>query len=391
MADICEMTNRLAEAQQYLQQGERLAPDHPLSHRLAATLLRRQGRVDEALARLEAAPLPENNPLLAESIHFELGRLYERRQDSASAYAHYQQGNRLLSERPEAAGTDKHAYLNMIQTIRQTFTPEWLTTWSAPLEAIDTATPDPIFLVGFPRSGTTLLDQILSSHASLQVIEEQPLIADIRRELASTPAGYLATLADMNPDRIQQLRHHYLDNAARYLEPEKNGPFVDKLPLNIVHLGLIIRLFPNARIILALRHPCDVCLSCFMQAFAPNDAMANFYTLEDAARLYAEVMGLWHHYASLLALNYHPIKYEDIVADFEGETRRLLDFLGLEWDPRVLEYNKNARQRKHINTPSYNQVTEEIYTRARYRWQRYENQLRPVMPLLAPFIDHFNY
>jgi hypothetical protein len=128
-----------------------------------------------------------------------------------------------------------------------------------------------------------------------------------------------------------------------------------------------------------------------MQSFLPNDAMANFNTLEDAAKLYVEVMGLWQHYANLLPLNYYQVKYENIVNDFEGETRKLLGFLGLEWDPSVLEYNKNARKREHINTPSYNQVTENIYTRARYRWQRYENQLGPVMPMLKPFVDYFNY
>ncbi len=256
---------------------------------------------------------------------------------------------------------------------------------------MDRAPIEPIFLIGFPRSGTTLLDQILDSHPALQVIEEQALIENIYRNLAQTAAGYPAALATLDTDQIRKLRQQYFDHAARYLEAGAGTHFIDKLPLNTADIGLIARLFPEARIILALRHPCDVCLSCFMQAFAPNDAMANFYTIEDTARLYAEVMGLWQHYESLLPLNYHRVKYEDIVADFAGETRRLLNFLGLDWDARVLEYNRHARARKHINTPSYNQVTEEIYTRARYRWQRYDEQLRPVMPMLAPFIDYFGY
>jgi tetratricopeptide (TPR) repeat protein len=237
LADICEMTNRIEEADHYLKQGESLSPEHPLSHRLAATLLRRQGRIDEAIARLTSAPIPEDNQQLAESVHFELGKLYERRQDSERAYEHYQQGNRLLLQRSEAAGFNKDNYLNMIRTIRQTFTSEWLSTWTPSFEVTDQTVSEPVFLVGFPRSGTTLLDQILASHPALQVIEEQPMIASIRREMGDTPAGYLDVLADLEPSRIEELRQLYLVNAAQYLEHGRAGAFVDKLPLNIVHLG----------------------------------------------------------------------------------------------------------------------------------------------------------
>jgi len=391
LADIYEMTNRLPEAEHYLQQALQLVPDHLLSRRLAATLLRRQGKIKEAITQLEEIPIPADDQLLAQSIHFELGRLYDRAEDSPRAFAHFQLGNRLLSRCPAAAHADKHAYLQMVRDLRQSFTPQWLDTWPARAIPTDRAATEPIFLIGFPRSGTTLLDQILDSHPALQVIEEQALIENIRRGLARTAAGYPAALATLDARQIRKLRQQYLDHAAHYLEAGADTRFIDKLPLNTADVGLIARLFTEARIILALRHPCDVCLSCFMQAFAPNNAMANFYTLEDTARLYAEVMGLWRQYESLLPLNYQRVKYEDIVADFAGETRRLLDFLDLPWDVHVLEYNQHARARKHINTPSYNQVTEKIYTRARYRWQRYEEQLQPVMSTLAPFIDYFDY
>ena len=391
LADICERSNCLPQAEQYLQQALKLAPDHLLSRRLVATLLRRRGHIKEAIAQLEALSIPSDDHLLAQSIHFELGRLYDRTADSTRAFAHFQQGNRQLSQCPAATRADKHAYLQMVRDIHHYFTPQWLATWSSPIVSLDSTTPEPIFLIGFPRSGTTLLDQILDSHPELQVIEEQPLIENIRLELARTTTGYPATLATLDAPQIRALRRQYLDHAAQYLEPGAGTHFIDKLPLNIADIGLITRLFPDARIILALRHPCDVCLSCFMQAFAPNNAMANFYTLEDTARLYAEVMGLWRHYAELLPLNYHMVKYENIVADFAGETHRLLDFLGLAWDARVLQYNQHARARKQINTPSYNQVTEKIYTRARYRWQRYNAQVRPVMPTLQAFLDYFGY
>jgi len=302
LADIYEMTNCLPEAEHYLQQALRLAPDHLLSRRLAATLLRRQGKIRAAIAQLEALKIPAD-PLLTQSIHFELGRLYDRVENSPRAFAHFQQGNQLLSQCSAATHADPQAYLQAVRHLRQSFTPQWLDTWSVPATPVDRAPIEPIFLIGFPRSGTTLLDQILDSHPALQVIEEQPLIEKIRHGLARTAAGYPAALATLDADRIRKLRQQYFDHANRHLEAGAGTHFIDKLPLNTVDIGLIARLFPEARIILALRHPCDVCLSCFMQAFAPNDAMANFYTIEDTARLYAEVMGLWRHYENLLPLN----------------------------------------------------------------------------------------
>jgi len=390
LAKIFEMSSKLSEAEYYLLKGLSLSPDHPHSHRLYANILRRQGRIDEAIARLESVPIPENDPYLAINTHFELGRLYERKQDSARAYAHYLEGNRLQSQTPEAGRVNKQTTLDMIARIRRTFTPEWLATWSPAYQSSTVDQPDPVFLVGFPRSGTTLLDQILSSHPAIQVIEEKSMIANVLTTLGE-PQKYPAILAELETAQILDLRRRYHAEAARFIEPTAGGLLVDKLPLNIIHVGLIMRLFPRARIILALRHPCDACLSCFMQSFGYNDAMANFYTLEDAARFYAASMGLWQHYVDVMPVNYHMIKYEDVVADLEGQARRLLEFLGVEWDPCVLEYNQFARSRERINTPSYEQVTEKIYTRARYRWQRYEEQMRPVMPVLAPFIDYFGY
>jgi len=391
LARICEMTNRLPEAERYLQECLKLSPEHPQSQRLMATLLRRQGQINEAIAQLESTTISPKDSLLAMEIHFELGKLYERNQDSAHAYEHYLQGNQIMSQLPEASHIDKEVYLNLIQDIRKSFTKESISTWSVPYHRFDQAVSEPVFLVGFPRSGTTLLDQILSSHPSLQVIEEQPMIENLTRKLVNTQTGYVVRLGDLGSTEILELRQHYFNDAASYLENGNNTAFIDKFPLNIVHLGLIIRLFPTSRIILALRHPCDVCLSCFMQSFSPNMAMANFYNLEDSARLYAEVMGLWQHYEKLLPMNYQVVRYEDMVDDFEGETRRLLEFLGLKWDPGVLEYHSNARSRGHINTPSYDQVTEKIYSHARYRWKRWENQLRPAMNILSPFIEYFGY
>jgi hypothetical protein len=187
------------------------------------------------------------------------------------------------------------------------------------------------------------------------------------------------------------LRDIYRHEVACRLQTEADITLIDKLPLNIVNVPLLWRLFPQARFILAIRHPCDVCLSCLMQNFAANAAMASFFTLEYTVRAYTTVMGAWRHYANLLPLHYHQIRYEDLTANVAEETKRLLDFLGLPWDDAVLDHATHARRKGAINTPSYHQVTRPIYQDAKYRWLRYRRFMEPALPALQPFINDFGY
>jgi hypothetical protein len=142
---------------------------------------------------------------------------------------------------------------------------------------------------------------------------------------------------------------------------------------------------------MVVRHPCDACLSCFMQDFRLNDAMSNYLRLEDAALLYWKVMNLWRQYLRLLPVPYHMVKYEDLVDDFEGQTGLLLEFLNVPWDDAVLGYTDHAKTLGRIHTPSYSQVSQPIYRRARYRWVRYAEFFEPVMHLLKPHIEYFGY
>jgi hypothetical protein len=160
--------------------------------------------------------------------------------------------------------------------------------------------------------------------------------------------------------------------------------------LNTIDIGLIHRLFPDARIILALRHPCDVVLSGFMQPFQPNAAMIHFATLADTARFYAQVMELWQAYRAVLPLDVAVIRYEDLVADVAGEARRLLDFLNLPWDDAVLQYAEHARSRA-IATPSYHQVVQPIYRRSVGRWRNYGFAFADILPVLVPALAAFGY
>jgi hypothetical protein len=154
---------------------------------------------------------------------------------------------------------------------------------------------------------------------------------------------------------------------------------------------LIRRLFPDARFILALRHPCDVVLSCFITSFRLNDSMSSFVDLDTTAEFYDLSFAYWSKCAGVLPADVATVRYEDVVEDAEGELRRLLAFMDLEWQPTVLDHATTARTRGLISTASYAQVTEKIYARASGRWQRYRSHLESVLPRLEPWVRRFGY
>lgn len=156
-------------------------------------------------------------------------------------------------------------------------------------------------------------------------------------------------------------------------------------------MGTIQRILPDARFLLALRHPCDCVLSGFMQNFRPNNAMANFYAIADAAHLYDRVMTLVKQQADVLPIAYHPVRYESLIADFDGTVRPMLEFLGLDWHENVANYRETAHKRGSISTPSYRQVVQPLYTSAKYRWVRYAHHLEHVLPTLIPWARYWGY
>ena len=187
------------------------------------------------------------------------------------------------------------------------------------------------------------------------------------------------------------MQKNYFRSLKDHLEDENiNEIIIDKTPLNIIEIGFINRIFPNSKFILMLRHPCDVVLSCVMADFKINEAMANFYTLEDSTFFYNEIFSLWKHYTEEMDITFHKLKYEDLVLNFQPTLVNLLKFLNLEWEDNLINFNKKALERKKINTPSYSQVIEPLYRKSLNRWERYE-QIKNVYPLLETWIKEFQY
>jgi hypothetical protein len=231
-----------------------------------------------------------------------------------------------------------------------------------------------------------LLDTLLMGHPAVHVLEEEPILQKVGAAL-----GDFARLPGLCAAELDRLRALYFTELDAF-DPEARGRMVvDKLPLNILGAPLIHRLFPGAKLIFAERHPCDVALSCYMQHFEVNDAMANFLDLGDAAGLYDLVLAFWTKCRETLPLDVHVLRYEALVADKEGEMRALLDFLGLDWDEAVLDNQGTAVKRGLIATPSYAQVAQPIYKRASGRWQRYRAQMAPVLPILMPWAERMGY
>jgi tetratricopeptide (TPR) repeat protein len=373
---LFERSGRIDALPPLLEEAARAGMAGPELGYLRAVVLRREGRLAEALDAVRAAPAdmePERRAALTARLADSLGRTDE-------AFEAFAEMNRL------GAGTaaDPAGYRSRIDDMIRTAQPSWFARWTADAPPADR--PAPIFLVGFPRSGTTLLDTFMMGHPDVHVLEEEPVL-----QRARDTVGDFARLPDLDAEEIARLRNLYFA-ALDEIAPEAAGKtIVDKLPLNILGAPLIHRLFPGAPIILSLRHPCDAVLSCFMQVFEPNDAMANFLNLGDAADLYDKVFTFWEQCRAGLPLNVHPLRYEDLIERPEEQMRALIGFLGLDWDPRLLDHRRTAAARGTIVTPSYAQVTQPLYRAAAGRWERYRAQMAPVLPVLCPWAERLGY
>ena len=249
----------------------------------------------------------------------------------------------------------------------------------------------PVFLVGFPRSGTTLLDTILRSHSKIEVVEEQPALSVAKALLEN--GGYSDLANNIVPPKL-------LTEARKSYELEFNqhidGVFsefvyIDKLPLNLLEVPIIFQLYPQAKFILALRHPMDSILSCWMQNFQLNPAMANMVNLDRIVEFYCLAMEIFKICRANYNLSVHEIRYEDLLEDLNGETSMLLRFLNLDWEPQMNNYKQTALKRGRIKTPSYSQVVQPIYKDAKYRWLNYRKYLDQYLEEVGPWIDRFRY
>ena len=369
---LFEHANRLDELDAHIAECEALGPNDELIF-LKGWSLRRRERFDDA-AEL-AARIPDTiNPIRTAQLRAEIA---DRLGEGDEAYRQWT----LMNEASLAAHPPQPGPSYRKLTVEAT---------SAMLPALPRVPPetgipcDPVFIVGSPRSGTTLLDTLLTALPELQVFEEQAMLARVEGEFPD-----LARESD--PARVRAARRRYFELAEAIEGPPSGRRIVDKMPLHLTHMPVIQRLFPEAAIVLVERHPCDVVLSCFMANFMLNHAMRSFTRLDEAARTYTAAFANWERACELLPLSVHRVRYERMVADLAGEMRPLLEFLGLEWRDAVLDNQASAAARGAVRTASYAQIGQPLYTRAVARWERYRVQMTQVLPILEPWIERMNY
>ena len=387
LANAQEKLNELDAAEMAARRALEIAPELTEPEFSLARIDHRRGRLDQAKARLDALltrPLRDEERLDA---LFELGALLDRLGEPAAAMSAFSRAKEQIRESSQALAYSGARFLDRVARNRAWFTQENVraaAARTAPSEA-----PGPVFFVGFPRSGTTLMERVLQAHPGVVTTEEASPLAPLRQQLC--PGGdYPEGLADLTAGDLERASRLFWSSAERAVGPLDGRALVDKLPLNIVDLGLANMVFPQARVLIALRDPRDVCLSCFMQYFSLNDAMVNFLDLRQTAETYHAVMGLWLHYRDSLTLPICQYRYEDLIEDFDGTVHQVLDFIGVGWHEEVARYREKSLGRA-INTPSYRNVTGALYSRAVGRWRAYRQELAPVLEDLKPFASAFGY
>jgi len=299
------------------------------------------------------------------------------------AFGLFQQMNDAFAQSAEFA---RHDVDGLFQRIKRDATA--ISSLSAPSVQVQSDEAAPVFLVGFPRSGTTLLDTVLMGHSQISVVEEQNMVPVMEHAVLDKSSIWQAD--QLNEQDVAHARSVYYDTLSQHVKT--NGQAViDKMPLNLTKVPLIHRVFPNARYILALRHPLDSILSCWMQNFALNAAMGNMLELPRISEFYDHSMSIFDAATTRYGLNVHRVRYEDLIVDLEKSAREAVDFLGLEWQDKLLDYQATARARGRIHTPSYAQVVQPLCKSSSDRWRAYEHHLVDERARLSKWITAYGY
>ncbi|MDA9783652.1 tetratricopeptide repeat protein [Gammaproteobacteria bacterium] len=419
---ILQELNRLEEAEASLRQAIALKTDYADAYCNLCELLEKTNKVEETLLVIENAKVNVvekgadflfyealilfklkdyemveelikkiSKEELSEGIKPSFMKLkadvHHHKKDYSAAFEEFKSMNEYVKDSQEYKKQQADNYFNHQRD--SIFQLEQLQQQTLYKSVIEPSWNQPTFLIGFPRSGTTLLDTILRSHSNIDVLEEVPMVEKMNDSLEHVTT--ISMIEDMDNAAAEIASGFYYEELKKNIEVGKKQIVIDKLPLNILMLPLINQVFPKAKFIMALRHPLDCVLSCWMQNFKLNPAMANMVELERVADFYCTAMKILTLSQERYSLDIHRIRYEELVVDFKGSISNLLTFLNLKWEEELKNYQKTALARGKINTPSYTQVIKPIYKTSSYRWKNYEEYLEPYKSRLAPWIREYGY
>jgi len=373
-AEVLERANRVQEAADILPAEATLETAAQVARRdvLCADLMAREGRIEEAIDLLEVARERTGQ----DWIGFSEGKLRDRAGDLDGAMECFRLANAARAEQwmfRRLREQDVLPYLD--HKIETGIEPS--ETNAAPVEGARSR--DPLFIVGLPRSGTTLLDRMLAAHPDMQVLEEPE---SLRLAESALAAGGSA----------EDARARYWSCVEEMIEIEPGTVIVDKNPLHAMHLDQLPKLFPNAHVIYALRHPYDAALSCYMQDFSPNPVSIQFLELESTALLCARLLDMMKLFEEANPGQVRRVRYEDLVSrQLRGVIEPILVDIGLAWHEDIERFAEKASQSGLIRTASYEQVTRSLYTSSVERWRKYAQWLQPVIDEIGPRLPYWGY
>jgi tetratricopeptide (TPR) repeat protein len=395
LAEIYERLRRTDEAAALAGRALTADPACAAALLLCSRLQRQAGQLETAEKLLRTFP-SHAAPALRAGAAYELGSILDRQGRYDEAMTAFLEAKNLLQ--PGAA-----PFLRDLKIIRQRLADmqaalngETLQRWfdTAP----DLVPPRRIALLGgHPRSGTTLLEQVLDAHPDVTSAEETEIFhfhAYMPLALAGQSAAdspFLPVLEAATAESLLKARSQYFDIVAKFLnEPIGGRLLIDKNPSLTFLIPAMIRIFPEIKLLIALRDPRDVVLSCFMQPIPLGQVSSGYLTLESTVHEYCSMMNLWQTLKPMIPGHFLEVYYEDMVEDLESVARKTLEFLGMPWDARVLGFDEHARK-KLVRSPTYADVTQPVYKRAKGRWRNYQKYLEPHLEKLEPFVKAFGY
>jgi len=386
--------NRVEDALPFVRRVCGLHPQEAAFQNMLAIIEARLGDLAGAGSRFEKVIQADQEPRQTARAREEivgvldkLGRYDEAFSVCLKAKDHYR-------KMPKVASLDKQHVFKTIANNKAGYPAGLLTRWS--IDDFSDQLPAPVFLMGFLRSGTTLTEQILAAHPDVISSDENDLIYGLTRkirELTQCPEDHIALgVQQLDLQQARDLRRLYWQRVGEEYKAFDAGRhcFVNKVALNSIEVGLIACLFPEARILFAIRDPRDVCLSCFQQSFRPSLMTVNLCDWRSIAEQYAAVMDLWLTIKSLMVSRYVELRYEDTIGDLQGNMGGVFDFLSLSWDDEVRAFHEKAKDR-FISTPSFVDVSRPIYSSSVARWKNYRKHFEEIQSLLDPYIRHFGY
>ncbi len=362
LANLLRARGQLAEAEAEHRSAVELDPSHTDSYRMLAESKSIEAGDPLFAGILEQLDSDATTAAARIDLHFALATVFENQEDYDQAFGHWQTGNRL-----------KRATIDYDDAIREAAVQNIMAVFNEELPDHDEdrscASDAPIFVLGMPRSGTTLVEQILASHSQVEAGGESASLRRLARQ-----EHYPAAFANPEAVDLKALGESYL-TTAQFLDSPR---FTDKMPDNFLRIGLIRLALPKARIIHCKRDPIDTCLSCYRRLFA-RGSQGYSYDLRELGLEYLRYARLMAHWQKVAPGAVHELQYEDLIADQEGETRRLLAFCGLPFEDACLRFHETERT---VETASANQVRQKIYRSSVARWKHYEKHLGPLLEVL---------